>query len=89
MVSRGVPYQEGVLCVLGEEPPVGEDAGVAPVCGVLDEDLSFGGERAKTGDDLRRGRQRPAVDIRIAEYCDARERFEGAGEVTPFEHHAV
>jgi hypothetical protein len=53
-----VPYQEGVLCVLGQEPPVGEGFGVASIRGVLDEDLSCGGERAKLGDDLRRSGQR-------------------------------
>jgi hypothetical protein len=49
-----VPDQEGVLCVLRQEPPVGEGFGVASIRGVLDEDLSRGGERAKLGDDLRR-----------------------------------
>lgn len=84
-----VPYQEDVLCVLGQEPPVGEGFGVPLIRGVLDEDLSRGGERAKLGDDLRRSGQRPAADFRIAEYRDVRKRFEDAGEVTPFHHHAV
>jgi hypothetical protein len=83
-----VPYQEGVPCVLGQETPVGEDFGVPLVRGVIDEDLGCGGERAKLGDDLRRGRQRPAADIRIAECPEVRKRLVDAGEVAPFDHHA-
>jgi hypothetical protein len=83
-----VPYQEGMQCVLGQELPVGEGFGVAPMRGFLDEDLSCGGERAKLGDDLRRSSQRPAADIHIAEYREVRKRFVDGGEVTPFDHHA-
>jgi hypothetical protein len=34
-------------------------------------------------------RVRPAADFHIAEYRDVRKRFVDAGEVTPFDHHAV
>jgi hypothetical protein len=75
-----VPYQEGVLRVLGQEPPVREGFGVASIRCVLDEDLSCGGEedlscggeRAKLGDDLRRSDQRLAADFGMAEYRDVR-----------------
>ena len=67
-----MPDQEGVLCVLRQEPPVGEGFGVASIRGVLDEDLSRGGERAKLGDDLRRSDQRLAADFGMAEYRDVR-----------------
>jgi hypothetical protein len=84
-----VPYQEGVLRVLGQEPPVGQGRGVASIGGVLDEDLSRGGQRAKLGDDLRPSGLRRSADVYVAEYLDVRKRFVDAGEVTPFDHHAV